>query len=78
MATDLLDQLADRDVPPPPEVLDRAVHDEINRTLLWQQAAELCLKATPWVLGHFVQAAVGVIRYTLTGRHTPRKRGDRD
>ena len=78
MATELLDQLAETEVPPAPKVLQQKVHREINQTLLIQQAAELCLRALPWVLLHFGQAVLGLVRYTWTQRYEPDRRRGRE
>ena len=67
MATDVFDQLAENQIPQPPEKFDQEVHIRLNRTLLAVQLFELCTQCLPWLLKHFGQAVAGTIRYTLTG-----------
>ena len=69
MASDLFDQLAEGDVPPPPEHFDRQLHQRLNRTLLTMHIVDLCLRCLPWCLMKFGQAVIGAVRYTILGSY---------
>jgi hypothetical protein len=65
---DLLQRLAEPDVPEPPETLEQEIHRGVNRSLLTQHVAELFLRAFPLAGAEFARAAGGLLRYTLTGQ----------
>ena len=77
MATDLLEQLAEADIPPVPEALDREVHQRLNYTLLVLHGLDFVLRAAPFAVLHFGTCLIGLVRYTLTSKfESPRdKRG---
>lgn len=68
------DQLAETEVPPPPEHLAEAVHQRLNRTLVVLHVFELFLRALPSVLLLFAKPVVAFFKYTLTGRFDFRTR----
>ena len=74
MANDLFDQLADKDVPPPPEQFDQQVHWRLNRTLLAMHCFEMCTQCLPWFLKHFIPAVVATVRYSLTGCYETKRK----
>ncbi|MGD9720451.1 MAG: hypothetical protein AB7O59_24925 [Pirellulales bacterium] len=69
MAPDLLEQLADVSVPPPPAEFDTQLHEKVNRGLVLSQLVELFLYAMPWACAHFGKAVLGVVAFTVTGRY---------
>jgi hypothetical protein len=69
MATDLFEQLATTEVPPPPERFDRELHDRVNRSLVTQQVVDLLLKGAPFACLHFAGALLGLLTLTYTGRY---------
>jgi hypothetical protein len=69
MANNLLDQLANVDVPPPPVEFDRQLHERVNRTLLVVQLIDFAVRALPWALLHFASALRGLVSLTLTGHY---------
>jgi hypothetical protein len=71
MALNLLEQLADLEVPPPPAQFDNQLHERVNRSLLTWQLVDLLIHALPWTMLHFGRAAAGLFAYTLTGRYEP-------
>lgn len=78
MATNLFERLAEMDVPPPPAQFDAQLHDRVNRSLVTWQLVDLLVRGMPWALGHFAQAMVGCVAFTLTGRYeTKTKNGPR-
>lgn len=78
MATNLFERLAEMDVPPPPAQFDAQLHDRVNRSLVTWQLVDLLVRGMPWALGHFAQAMVGCLAFTLTGRYeTKTKNGPR-
>ena len=77
MATDLFDQLADMDVPPPPARFDQQLHERVNRSLIIGQMIDLVVSAVPWALGQFARAFVGLVLYTLTGRYEMKRKRQR-
>ena len=71
MAVNLLEQLAELEVPPPPAKFDTQLHDRVNRSLVREQLLDLFVRALPWAALHFLRAIVGVCSFTLTGRYEP-------
>lgn len=74
MTPDLFEQLAERDVPPPPPHFNRQLHERVNRSLLASQLVDLALGAVPWATGHMLMALGGFLRLTVTGKFAPEKR----
>ena len=77
MAPNLLEQLADLEVPPPPAQFDAQLHDRVNRSLLRAHLVDLALRGFPWALAHFGRAVIGLIAFTLTGRYEPNSKTKR-
>lgn len=73
MNQDLLEQLADTTVPPPPADFDRAVHLRLNRTLIVGQVIELMCLVLPFALVEFARAVAAAAVYTLSGRYPTTK-----
>lgn len=71
MPRDVLEQLADKPVPPVPVTFDRSVHDRLNRWLLVGQLLDLALKAMGYTLLHFSRAVLGLLTLTVTGKFEP-------
>ena len=69
MATNLLERLAELEVPPPPVQFDTQLHERVNRSLVRAQLVDLLVRGFPWAMLHFARAVVGLIAYTLTGRY---------
>jgi hypothetical protein len=69
MATNLLERLADLEVPPPPAQFDTQLHDRVNRSLVRAQIVDLMVRGFPWAMVHFARAVVGLIGFTVTGRY---------
>lgn len=62
------DQLAETEVPPPPEGLVEAVHQRLNRTLVVLHLCDLFLRALPAVALVFAQPLIAFFKYSITGR----------
>jgi hypothetical protein len=78
MATNLFEQLADLEVPPPPAQFDKQLHERVNRSLVASQMIDLAVKGLPWALLHFARAFVGFVAFTFSGRYeTNSKNGHR-
>jgi hypothetical protein len=75
---DILEQLAEVPVPPPPPrpVFDRSLHERINNRLLVGQVVDLCIRGFGFALWHFACAALGAVRFTLTGKYTENSKND--
>ena len=71
MATDLLEQLSRSEVPPPPDEFDRQFHQRLNQSLLFGHLVELAFRAIPFAFGFFLQAVIGLLVLSLTGRFPP-------
>ena len=69
MAPDLLEQLADVEVPPPPAAFDHQLHDKVNRTLVATQFADLLVSGFPWATAQFARALLGLVAFSVTGRY---------
>jgi hypothetical protein len=72
MAPNLLEQLADVEVPPPPAAFDSQLHDKVNRSLLISQIIDLFASALPWAIVHFSQAFAGLVIFSVTGHYPPK------
>jgi hypothetical protein len=77
MAPNLLEQLAELEIPPPPAEFDAQLHDKVNRSLLLTQVAELIAGAMPWALLHFGRAVIGFVVFTVTGRYETKSKRHR-
>jgi hypothetical protein len=75
MATNLFEQLAQSEIPPPPPEFDRQLHERVNRTLIVTQLIDLALSAMPWAMLQLGRALLGIVTFSLTG-HYGSKRDD--
>ena len=75
--SDLLEQLADLEVPPPPAQFDRQLHERVNRSLVTSQLVDLLARGLPWALLHFARAVVGLVGFTLTGHYEAKRKNHR-
>jgi hypothetical protein len=75
MARDILQQLAELEVPQAPADLVQQVHDRLNERLTLLHFVEYAVKAMPAALLHFLSALTGLARFTLTGKYgdSPRR-----
>ncbi len=71
MATDLLEQLSQSEVPPPPDEFDRQFHRRLNQSLLFGHFVELAVRAIPYAFGFFMWAVIGLLVLSFTGRFPP-------
>ncbi|NIP87424.1 MAG: hypothetical protein GTO03_18475 [Planctomycetales bacterium] len=62
------DQLAETEVPPPPECLVEEAHQRLNRTLVVLHLCDLFLRALPAVAFVFAQPLIAFFKYSITGR----------
>lgn len=71
MATDssFLDQLADTEVPVPPQDFQHELHGRLNEWLLIVHAGDLIAGAFPFAARCFARAVAGLISLTLTGKY---------
>ncbi len=74
MAPDLLEQLAQTEVPPPPDTFDLQLHDRVNRSLLVTQFVDLFLVGMPWAFLQLSRALLGFVAFTVTGRYEPKSK----
>ncbi len=77
MASNLLEQLAEVEVPPPPDHFDKQLHARVNRTLVAAQFVDLAVSGLPWALLQFAKAFVGLIAFSLTGRYETKSKNQR-
>jgi len=68
MTNDLLERLAESEIPPLPADFDREVHDRVNDALMFAHFAEFGLRVLPYALVHMAQALIGLLTLTLSGR----------
>ena len=64
----LLEQLADSEVPPPPAELDQRVHQQLNKSLVLLWILEFGVRGTLFAIVHFVHAVVHFVLFSITGR----------
>ena len=79
MPIDLLEKLAEIPIPPAPapQTFDREVNKRINSRLIVGQVTDLLLRGFVFGIIHFTWAALGVVRYTFTGKlETPKNNRD--
>jgi hypothetical protein len=69
---DFLEQLAELEVRRPPPEFDRHLHERLNRTLLVQHFVDLVFGAMPWALVHLLQAVIGLVAFSITGKYPSR------
>jgi hypothetical protein len=70
MTDDLLERLAETDVPPAPADLDVEVHHRLNRMLLVAHLADLGLRGMMYAVTHFARGVLHLLVLTLTGKVT--------
>jgi hypothetical protein len=73
MVEDLLERLAEAEIPPAPDELDRGVHRRVNRTLLAAHLADLAIRGAAWAAIQFLRPVAHLIVLTLTGKPLGRK-----
>jgi len=67
MASDLLQSLANDDVPDRPHELSHQVHHRLNPLLVTLHLAEFVLQTLPYAFFHFLRALLGACLFSLTG-----------
>ncbi len=72
MATDLWQQLATEEVPPPPVEFDNQLHQRVNKSLVSLQLVDLAVRAMPWAIVEFARAVLGLVAYSIAGRYPDR------
>lgn len=68
MTQDLFELLAEPEVPPVPEALNRGIHRRLNKALVGLHVAEFVLKASTFALAHFGRAVLELLIFTFSGR----------
>ena len=68
MTDDLLERLAEAEVPPAPARLTRDVHDSVNRNLLIAHLVDLGLNGMVHACGAFSKAVIHLIVLTTSGK----------
>ena len=76
MTTDssFLDQLAETEVPVPPEDFQERLHGRLNEWLLIVHVGDLIAGAFPFAVRHFARAVGGLVSLTLTGKYPSTKK----
>lgn len=74
MPSDLLQALANDDVPDRPHQLAHQVHQRLNPLLVTLHLAEFVLQTLPYAFFHFSRALLGACLFSLTGEF--RKEGE--
>lgn len=67
MTRNLLDELARREIPPPPRNLSSEVHRRINSRLVFRHIVDFVVYGLAYALLHFLQALLGASWFTITG-----------
>ena len=70
MSLNLLDELSQQPVPPPPADFGRRVHRRLNGWLLGGQLADFAVRGMLFAALHFFRALAAGVTFTLTGRHS--------
>ncbi len=66
MKHDVLEQLADTEIPPVPREFDRSVHDRLNTLLVVEHLFDLLMRGVPYALGHFAEAVGAFVAASLS------------
>lgn len=69
MSLNLLDQLSQQPVPPPPSDFGRRVHRRLNDWLLFGQLTDFAVRGLLYAALHFFRALIAGVIFTVTGRH---------
>ena len=72
MPGNLLEQLNQTEVPPPPREMERDVHRRVNQWLLFAQVADLVLRAFLHCAVNFMEAVLSAVEFSLTGKYSQR------
>ena len=67
--SDLIDQLSEIKVPPPPEQFADQVHQRLNRVLLGLHFFDFFVRAVPWALVRCLAPLGALLRFSFTGQH---------
>ena len=78
MASDLFEQLAEVEVPPPPSDFDRNLHNRLNRSLTVQHVVDFGLGALPITALELLRAVLGMVAFSVTGEFTSKKNSGDD
>ena len=75
MKYDVLEQLADTEIPPVPREFDRSVHDRLNTVLVVEHLFDLLMRGVPYALGHFAEAVGAFVAASLSdaSKNEPRR-----
>jgi hypothetical protein len=65
----ILDQLADEELPEVPSELDANLHHQINNLLFGQQVLELIFCGIPYVFFYLLHAITAAAYFSLSGRY---------
>ena len=55
--------------PPPPNDFDSALHNRLNRSLLFLHITEFVCKTCGYACAHFARGVLALIVYTFSGRY---------
>ena len=69
MANNVLDQLADAEIPEAPADFGDQFHDRLNGRMLLLQMLDLAVFALPYALFHFGRGLVGAVMFSLADKH---------
>ncbi len=72
MTQNLLDQLADVEIPPPPDNFDRNVHERLNGRLLLMHTFEFATSVFLYAIITFAQALFAAATFSLSGQYEDR------
>jgi hypothetical protein len=74
---DPFEQLAEIDIPPPPDQFDRSVHRRLNQALIVVHFVEFAFRAVPFGIKTFARVLWAFGRFTLSGRFDDGRRRPR-
>jgi hypothetical protein len=73
---DILQQLAEEDVPPVPAEFDVRVHERVNSTLLLIQILEFTGSMLPRAMFAMLRSVLHLLLVTIFGQHVSDENGD--
>jgi hypothetical protein len=74
MSNELLAQLAEVEVPPPPPQFDTELHTKLNRSLAMQQLFDFAFSAIPLAALELARAVIAMLTVTVSGKFPNQKK----
>jgi len=74
MPPQTLEELARHDVPPLPVDFEPLFHERLNHSLVALHVLDFLVRGLPYAFLHFGRAVLGLVIYSIAGKHLHEKR----